>query len=96
MENTDNQIEFNINIGKQYYYMVNFIVTIFGLVIGLIFGYLIFNKNTYVGPDSNQIVNKIYTDSNGKKYKYIPKICVCPINLSMDKLKNKEYKDPNH
>ena len=91
-----NNIEVEDDIYDQYSWTVNIIIIIFGLIIGLIFGYLIFNFNTYIGPDSNQIVSNIYTESDGKKYKWIPKICICPINLSMDKLKNSTYKDPNH
>jgi hypothetical protein len=69
---------------------------IIGLSIGLIIGYLIFKKYKYKGPDSNIISKEIYTESNGKKYKLIPKICICPISYSMNKLKDKNYIDENH
>jgi len=92
----DNNIKNDFEINDQYTLAINIIVIIGGLVIGLIFGYLLFNSNIYIGPNSNEIVSNIYTDSKGKKFKWIPKICICPINLSMDKLKNIEYKDSNH
>jgi len=76
--------------------IINIIIIIIGLIIGIIIGLLLFNKNIYKGPDSNIISQQIYVDSDGKKYKLIPKICICPINLSMVKLKNPNYIDKNH
>ena len=31
------------------------IIMILGLIIGLLIGYFIFNNNTYIGPNSNEI-----------------------------------------
>lgn len=77
--------------------IINSIITIIlGLLIGVIFGYIIFKKIQYKGPDSNNIVNETHLDSNGKKFKWIPQICICPIDLSMDKLKDSNYTDLNH
>jgi hypothetical protein len=39
---------------------------------------------------------QIYIDENGKKYKWKPKICICPLNYSMNKLKNSNYNDLRH
>jgi heme/copper-type cytochrome/quinol oxidase subunit 2 len=76
--------------------IINIIVIIIGLIIGIIIGYYLFNIYIYKGPDSNIISKEIYIDIFGNKYKWIPKICVCPISYSMDKLHNKNYIDPNH
>lgn len=91
-------IDYNLDFDKfnNYELILNMIIIIFGFIIGLLIGYLTFNSNTYIGPDSNEISKKIYVDSEGKRYKWIPKVCICPINLSMGKLKNPNYKDPNH
>ncbi len=74
----------------------NIIVIIIGLVIGVIIGYYLFKVNIYKGPDSNIISKEIYTDIFGYKYKWVPKICPCPISYSMNKLKDINYIDPNH
>ena len=76
--------------------IINIITIIIGLVIGIVFGYLLFKEYKYTGPDSNIVSQEIHSDSNDKKYKWIPKICICPINLSMDKLKDPNYIDLNH
>lgn len=76
--------------------LINILVIILGLTIGLTIGYYLFSQYQYKGPDSNLICKEIYTDDNGLKYKWVPKICVCPISYSMDKLKDPEYIDPNH
>ncbi len=76
--------------------IISIITIIIGLTIGIIFGFLLFNKYIYRGPDSNIVSKEIYIDNNGKKYKWVPSICICPVNLSMDKLKDPNYIDPNH
>jgi hypothetical protein len=76
--------------------IINLMTIIIGLVIGIVFGFLIFKQYIYKGPDSNIVSKELYTDSNGKKFKWIPKVCICPINLSMDKLKNPNYVVPGH
>lgn len=67
-----------------------------GLIIGVIIGLIIFKQYIYKGPDSNIIVQQVYTDENGNKYKWVPIVCICPINLSMNLLKEPNYTDPNH
>ena len=74
----------------------NIIIIVNGLLIGVIIGYIIFKEYKYKGPDSNIISKEIYTDINGKKYKWLPSVCICPIDLSMDKLKNPSYNNPDH
>ena len=69
---------------------------ILGLIIGMIIGYKLFKENIYKGPDSNIISQEIYTEKDGTKYKWVPSICICPINYSMDKLKVQTYSHPNH
>lgn len=76
--------------------IMNLIIIIIGLVIGMTFGFLIFKQYIYKGPDSNIVSKEIYTDSDGKKFKWIPKVCICPVNLSMDKLKNPNYVVSGH
>jgi hypothetical protein len=55
-------------------------------------GYWIFKNVQYVGPDSNTIVKQEYTDDSGLKYKFKPKITVCPVNFSMGELHNENFK----
>lgn len=76
--------------------LINIITIIIGLIIGIIFGLFLFKKYIYKGPNSNIISKEINIDSNGKKFKWIPKICICPVNLSMIELKNKNYVHPGH
>lgn len=63
--------------------------SIVSIIIGMIFGYVFFNLfiNTTInkGPDSKDIINKIY-EYNNKKYRLKPIICVCPISMSMNNL----------
>jgi len=75
------------------YCMSDFFIFIFGIIIGCIIGYYIFKEIKYTGPDSNEIVKQIYTDDNGRKYKYKPRITICPINYSMNKLHNPNFKE---
>ena len=57
--------------------------TIFNIFIGILIAFIIydilFKTVIYHGPDSKDIINKIYT-YNGKKYKLVPRIypCVSP------------------
>lgn len=76
--------------------IINIITIIIGLVLGIIFGFLLFKKYIYKGPNSNIISKKTYTDSNGKKFKWVPKICICPVNLSMSELKDPKFIYPGH
>ena len=51
------------------------------LIIGIVLGYFMFGffrKDRYKGPNSKDIVNKIYTH-NGKEYKFVTKVCLCPV-----------------
>lgn len=77
-------------------FIINVLVAIVGLITGLIIGYYLFKRYQYKGPDSNIVCKEIYTDNDGHKYKWIPKVCVCPISYSMNKLKDSNYIDPNH
>ena len=71
----------------------NIIISIFGLIIGFILGYFIFNNNIYIGPNSNEIKKEIYEDEDGKKYKWETVLCICPLEYSMNKLKDPNFKD---
>lgn len=72
--------------------IVYIIIIIIGLCVGLIIGIFLFKRVKYKGPDSNEIKKKIYEDENGK-YKWIPKVCICPISHSLFKLKDENYID---
>ena len=76
--------------------IMNIMTIIIGLVIGIVFGFLLFKHNIYKGPNSNVVSKEIHIDSDGKKFRWIPKICICPINLSMEQLKNSNYIYPGH
>lgn len=76
--------------------ITNILIVLFGLTIGIIIGNFLFKEYIYKGPDSNIISKEIYTDEFGHKYKWVPKVCVCPISYSMTKLKDSNYIDPNH
>ena len=76
--------------------IINLLIILIGLVIGILIGYLLFGQNKYKGPDSNFIVKQKYSETNGSIYKWIPVICICPINLSMGKLKDSNYIDSEH
>lgn len=65
---------------------------ILGLIFGIISGYIIFNQNKYIGPDSNEIVKHVYFDEKGK-YKFKPRITICPLNYSMNKLHQPNFKE---
>ena len=39
-------------------------------------GYLIFKKVEYHGLNSNDVVKEINVDENGKKYKWLPQVCM--------------------
>jgi len=58
----------------------NIIIIIVGLIIGYIIGNKIIDNKIYVGPNSIDIINKIFTDENNKKYKLEPKVVTCPVN----------------
>ena len=74
----------------------NILIIALGLTIGLAIGNYWFKIYIYKGPDSNIVAKEIYKDSDGKKFKWVPKVCVCPISYSMDKLSDPDYIDPNH
>jgi hypothetical protein len=69
-----------------------FMTIIIGILLGAVIGYFIFRDIKYIGPDSNEIVKRIYEDEKGHKYKYRPKITICPMNYSMNKFKNPNFK----
>ena len=52
-------------------------------MIGIIIGYILNKKIKYIGPDSNDIVKEIHIDESGKKYKWMPKVCICPTSYYM-------------
>lgn len=74
----------------------NILILLLGLTIGLTIGNYWFKVHIYKGPDSNIVSKEIHIDDDGKKFKWIPKICVCPISYSMNKLSDPDYVDPNH
>ena len=74
--------------------IVSILVTIItGILIGAIIGYIFFRDIKYVGPNSNKIVKETYIDTDGKKFKFKPNVCVCPSNYSMNKLHDPNFKE---
>ena len=74
--------------------MIDYIISIIiGIAIGIIFGLIVLKPVQFIGPDSNKIITEIHIDQYGKKYKWIPNICICPINYSMDKLSDTNFKE---
>ncbi len=60
-------------------FIINVLVTIIlGVIIGLAFGYIIFKKKIYKGPNSSKITKEIYKDSKGE-YIWEPVITICPL-----------------
>ena len=60
------------------YNTIDYIISIIiGLIIGIIIGYVFLKKIEYHGLDSNDVVKEIHIDKNGKKYKWIPQVCMC-------------------
>jgi hypothetical protein len=59
---------------------------LFSIFIGIIVGYILFilNPNKYVlhGPNSKDIISKIYKIDN-KCYKLEPIVTICPSSISM-------------
>ena len=76
--------------------IVNIITVVIGLVLGIVFGFLLFKQYIYKGPNSNIVSKEINTDVNGRKFRWIPKICICPVNISMSELKNPNFIYPGH
>jgi hypothetical protein len=66
---------------------------IIGILLGSIIGYFIFKDIKYIGPNSNEIIKQTYTSADGKKYKFVPKITICPLNYSMKKLHDPNFKE---
>lgn len=58
---------------------------IFSVIIGFIIGYILIKLISNVitkchGPNSNIIRKIVYKNNLGKCYKYVPKLCICPIS----------------
>ncbi len=74
-------------------YFISIVLNILiGLCIGIIIGRQLFNNIKYKGPDSNIVKTEIHEDDDGK-YKWRPKVCICPISYSMFKLKDVNFID---
>jgi len=59
---------------------------VISIILGFIIGYIIFyiydkKRIIYHGPNSKNIIKNIYK-KNGKCYKLIPKVVICPLHLS--------------
>lgn len=53
-----------------------------GIIFAILIYFLFIQKVTYHGVNSNKIKNKIYK-IDGKCYKFIPRVHICPIITSM-------------
>ncbi len=49
-----------------------------GVVIGLVFGYILFKRKIFKGPNSGKIIKEKYSDSKGE-YIWEPVITICPL-----------------
>lgn len=70
----------------------NIISIIVGILIGGIIGYFYLSNITYVGPNSKDIVFKNFIDDNGKEFILDPVVVICPIDYSMNKLHDPNFK----
>lgn len=65
------------------YFLYAILSSILGFISALIFGiifFLFFKKSIIHGPNSKDIITKVYYDSdNDKYYKFKPIICVKPL-----------------
>lgn len=57
--------------------MNNFTIIIFSIILAIIVYFLLFDMYVYKGPNSNIIKKKIFIE-NGKKYRLMPHIFMCP------------------
>ena len=69
----------------------NLISCFVGILVGAMVGIILFyiydkSRIIYHGPNSKNIIIKIYK-KNGKCYRLIPSIVICPSYLSMNKFK---------
>lgn len=70
----------------------NFISIIVGILIGGIIAYFYFSNITYVGPNSKDIVYKNFKDDDGREFILDPVVVICPIDYSMNKLHDPDFK----
>jgi hypothetical protein len=59
------------------------IIIILNIIIGILIGlslFFVFRKPIIKGPNSKDIVGKIY-ELNGKKYELTPHVCICPLTM---------------
>ncbi len=82
----------NNKIIDTYKVIDNIISIIVGILIGGIIGYFYLSNITYVGPNSKDIVFKNFIDDNGKEYILDPVVVICPIDYSMNKLHDPNFK----
>ncbi len=88
----NNYIESNDPIYN--YLLIDTLITIIlGLVIGITIGYIFFSNIKYIGPNSNHICKNIYKEADGREYSLVPQICICPLDYSMKKLHDKDFKE---
>jgi|LauGreDrversion4_2_1035121.scaffolds.fasta_scaffold901380_2 uncharacterized protein YneF (UPF0154 family) len=59
--------------------MIEILISImFGVIVGMFIGYMMFKNVLYKGPDSNEVIMETNEDNTGK-YKWEPVITLCPI-----------------
>ncbi len=64
---------------EQEIFAIDIIISLLlGVVIGLIFGYMVFKKKLYKGPNSKDIIKEVHEDAKGK-YIWEPVITICPL-----------------
>lgn len=65
--------------------IIYIIIYILAVLLGFNIGLKLNQVNIYHGPNSNNIKKKIYKSKDGRCYKLIPIVHICPISLSMKK-----------
>jgi hypothetical protein len=53
--------------------------SLLGFVLGYLLMWYLYNPVEYHGPDSKDIVGKVFEGADGKSWTYEPVITVCPI-----------------
>lgn len=53
-------------------------ISIFSFIVGFLLSQFIVD---FHAPNSKDVIHKIFIDENGRKYRLIPKVYMCPTNI---------------
>ena len=76
-------VYYNNNLESNY--MILFVIIAF--IIGGILGYIFKRRRAFHGPNSNVVKTKVF-EEDGKYYKFVPKIYICPTSIAKKKRKS--------